>query len=127
MILVQIVFLFSTLVFFGEVGLLSLLANVLLLPVFTVLLPIYLLAVLLDFNLADHYIVSCSRIVVELITRLSLWQETLPFNRIYLPETFYQNKTAHNLLIMAVMLLLYIGVGAKDPLNRKARESSGGI
>jgi ComEC/Rec2-related protein len=123
-VLIQLVFTLSSLVFFGEMSLLTLPANLLALPVISVLLPIDLLAVFLEIDALDGFVIWSNRWFIEILTRLALAQDSLPLRVIEMPAWARENTAIHSAMILAMFVALYIGVGLNDPVNRKARASS---
>jgi ComEC/Rec2-related protein len=116
---IQLFFLGSTLIFFGQAGILSPLANLVGLPVFGVLLPLDLLALLLNFPWLNNIVITANRAVIDAVRWFEFYQSSLPISYISLPAEWTIKATYGRLLIVLTVTVLYLLSGVRRNRSRE--------
>lgn len=113
-ILVQSVFFVFSLVFFGQVGLLAIPANLIFHLVFSVLLPFDLIALFMPGLLFDSALSAVNTKVLAWIEDLASFQSVLPLSKIIIPEKFTMTRFGGRVLVPVLMAGLFLLVGFRQ-------------
>lgn len=106
---IQLVFFASTLVFFGQAGLLSPLANLLALPVLAILLPLDLIALTMRAAWLNEWLIALNRLAIKSVQLLEHYQSNLPISYIGLPKDLtLEGITGRVGIFLAIMIFFLL-------------------
>jgi hypothetical protein len=118
-ILVQAVFFVFSLVFFGQVGILAIPANLIFQLVFSLLLPFDLIALFIPGFWFDGALSTVNTRVLEWIERLATFQSVLPLSKISIPEYATVTHFGGRVLVPVLMAGLFLLVGFRQRADSK--------
>jgi predicted membrane metal-binding protein len=111
---IQLVFFAMTLIFFGEAGVLSPVVNVLALPLVSVLLPLDMVAIFLDHQWINSFIVELNRLFLTGVKYVDLYQASLPITTIKIPSGLTIESTYGRLVIAMIVSTLFLLAGLRQ-------------
>lgn len=118
---IQLFFLATTLIFFGQVGILSPLANLLALPLFGILLPLDLMGLLLNINWLNHVMIYVNRAAVDWVRWVEFYQSSLPVSFIRIHSALTMKSQFGRVLILFLIALFYLLSGLRQSPRQAKR------
>ncbi len=120
---IQLLFFGTSLIFFGSVGVLSPLVNLLGQFVFGLLLPVNILAIVVSSSGLDQLIVLVNRKVLEFVVDFSVYQSELPISFITIPENFTMSAPAGRCLMFVLMMIFFSFSGVRQRIRKAKRHT----
>lgn len=111
---IQLFFLASTLIFFGEAGVLTPVANLLALPVFGILLPIDLAGLIFKVTWLNDFLVPLNRAAVQGVRLLSYYQSDLPVSHVRIPSFLTIESPEGRLMVVILMTVMFLLSGLRQ-------------
>lgn len=119
-VLVQAAFFIFSLLFFGQVGILAIPANLIFQIIFSMLLPFDLIALALPSMVSNGPISAINRLVLGWIERLALIQGSLPLPVITVPQSVTLTRPVGRVLVPILMVGLFLMIGFRQQSDEKA-------
>jgi predicted membrane metal-binding protein len=121
---IQLLFFATSLIFFGSVGVLSPVVNLLGQFVFGLLLPLDILVIGLSFSRLDDLAVWINRKVLVYVTESSLYQTELPISFITIPDNFTISAPAGRCLMFVLMITFFSFSGVRQRIRKPKRHAA---
>lgn len=121
---IQLLFFATSLIFFGSVGVLSPVVNLLGQFAFGILLPLDILVISLARSPLDDLIVWINRKVLIYVSASSLYQSQLPISFITIPDNFTISAPAGRFLMFALMITFFSFSGVRQRIRKAKRHNA---
>ena len=120
----SVAFFATSLIFFGSVGVLSPVVNLLGQFAFGILLPLDILVISLACSPLDDLIVWINRKVLIYVSASSLYQSQLPISFITIPDNFTISAPAGRFLTFALMITFFSFSGVRQRIRKAKRHNA---
>jgi hypothetical protein len=119
-VLVQAAFFIFSLLFFGQVGILAIPANLIFQLIFSILLPFDLIALALPSMVSNGLMLAINRLVLGWIERLAVIQDALPLPVITVPQSMTVTHPGGRVLLPILLVGLFVMIGCRQKTNETA-------
>jgi hypothetical protein len=119
-VLVQAAFFIFSLLFFGQVGILAIPANLIFQLVFSILLPFDLIALALPSMVSNGLMSAINRLVLGWIERLAVIQDALPLPVITVPQSMTVTHPGGRVLLPILLAGLFVMIGCRQKTDETA-------
>jgi hypothetical protein len=120
-VLVQATFFIFSLLFFGQVGILAIPANLIFQLIFSMLLPFDLIALALPPMVSNGSLSAINRLVLGWIERLAVIQGALPLPVITVPQSVTVTHPGGRVLVPILMVGLFLMIGCRQKSDEKTQ------
>jgi hypothetical protein len=119
-VLVQAAFFIFSLLFFGQVGILAIPANLIFQLIFSILLPFDLIALALPSMVSNDLMSAINRLVLGWIERLAVIQDALPLSVITVPQSMTVTHLGGRVLLPILLVGLFVMIGCRQKTDETA-------
>lgn len=119
-VLVQAAFFIFSLLFFGQVGILAIPANLIFQLIFSILLPFDLIALALPPMVSNGLMSVINRLVLGWIERLAVIQDALPLPVITVPQSMTVTHPGGRVLLPILLVGLFVMIGCRQKTDETA-------
>jgi hypothetical protein len=119
-VLVQAAFFIFSLLFFGQVGILAIPANLIFQLIFSILLPFDLIALALPSIVSNGLMSVINRLVLGWIERLAVIQDALPLPVITVPQSMTVTHPGGRVLLPILLVGLFVMIGCRQKTDETA-------